>query len=84
MKLILGKLNNGAIFYWDISHLQLKPIVGDYAIVGNKNDYDLVKIIGIVETSENGEIGIGESNKETNEYRPMPFLHTKRKPMQIA
>jgi hypothetical protein len=35
----------------------------------------------IVETSENGEIGIGESNKETNEYRPMPFLHTKRKPM---
>lgn len=38
----------------------------------------------IVETSENGEIGIGESNKETNEYRPMPFLHTKRRPMQIA
>ena len=52
MKLILGKLNNGAIFYWDISHTQLKPVVGDYAIVGNKNDYDLVKIIGIVETSE--------------------------------
>lgn len=52
MKLILGKLNSGSIFYWDISHLQLKPIVGDYAIVGNKNDYDLVKIIGIVETSE--------------------------------
>ena len=52
MKLILGKLNNGAIFYWDISHMQLKPVVGDYAIVGNKNDYDLVKIIGIVETSE--------------------------------
>ena len=44
MKLILGKLNNGAIFYWDISHMQLKPSVGDYAIVGNK--------IGIVETSE--------------------------------
>lgn len=52
MKLILGKLNNGAIFYWDISHMQLKPSVGDYAIVENKNDYDLVKIIGIVETSE--------------------------------
>lgn len=52
MKLILGKLNNGAIFYWDISHMQLKPVVGDYAIVENKNDYDLVKIIGIVETSE--------------------------------
>ena len=32
--------------------MQLKPVVGDYAIVENKNDYDLVKIIGIVETSE--------------------------------
>lgn len=52
MKLILGKLNNGDIFYWDISHMQLKPVVGDYAIVENKNDYDLVKIIEIVETSE--------------------------------
>lgn len=27
MKLILGKLNNGAIFYWDISHMQLKQAV---------------------------------------------------------
>lgn len=52
MKLILGKLNNGDTFYWDISHMQLKPVVGDYAVVENKNDYDLVKIIEIVETSE--------------------------------
>lgn len=52
MKLILGKLNNGAIFYWDISHMQLKPSVGDYAVVENKNNYDLAKIIEIVETSE--------------------------------
>lgn len=32
--------------------MQLKPVVGDYAVVENKNDYDLVKIIEIVETSE--------------------------------
>ena len=52
MKLILGKLSNGAIFYWDTSHMQLKPSVGDYAIVENLDDYALVKIVGIVETSE--------------------------------
>lgn len=52
MKLILGKLNGGAIFYWDISHMQLKPSVGDYAVVENLGDYALVKIVGIVETSE--------------------------------
>lgn len=52
MKLILGKLSNGAIFYWDISHMQLKPSIGDYAIVENLDDYALVKIVGIVETSE--------------------------------
>ena len=51
MKLILGKLNTGAIFYWDISDMKLEPSIGDYAIVENLNDYDLVKIIGIVETS---------------------------------
>ena len=52
MKLILGKLNSGAIFYWDISDMQLKPSIGDYAIVENLDDYALVKIVGIVETSE--------------------------------
>ena len=48
MKLILGKLSNGAIFYWDIYHMQLKPSIGDYAIVENLDDYALVKIVGIV------------------------------------
>lgn len=37
----------------------------------------------IVETSNTGEIGRGESNKDTNEYRPMPFLHTKRRGLVI-
>jgi hypothetical protein len=37
----------------------------------------------IVETSDTGEIGRGESNKDTNEYRPMPFLHTKRRGLVI-
>lgn len=37
----------------------------------------------IVETSDTGEIGRGESNKDTNEYRPMPFLHTKRRDMMM-
>ena len=32
--------------------MKLEPSIGDYAIVENLNDYDLVKIIGIVETSE--------------------------------
>lgn len=52
MKLILGKLNSGAIFYWDISDMKLEPSIGDYAIVENLDDYALVKILGIVETSE--------------------------------
>ena len=52
MKLILGKLNSVAIFYWDISDMKLEPSIGDYAIVENLDDYALVKIVGIVETSE--------------------------------
>lgn len=30
----------------------------------------------IVETSDNGAIGVGTSNQDTNEYRPLPYLDT--------
>ena len=52
MKLIIGKLNNGVINYWKSEFI---PKIGDYAIVNNRNDYDLVKIIGTVETNEKYE-----------------------------
>jgi hypothetical protein len=38
----------------------------------------------IIETYDTGEIGRGESGKDTNEYRPMPFLHTKRRNMLVG
>lgn len=53
MKLIAGKINNcNTTYYWDISEFKVIPEIGDYAIVENMNDYDLVKIVGIVETFE--------------------------------
>ena len=51
MRIIAGKLNSDNIVrYWKVGDEIFN--VGDYAIVENKNDYDLVKIIGIVETNE--------------------------------
>lgn len=53
MKAILGKLNKDSIVnYWNC---QEKCSVGDYAIVENRNDYDLVKIIGKVDTDDKYE-----------------------------
>lgn len=57
MKLIAGKLNqDSTIRYWMLEGENLKDIevfgIGHYAVVENKSDYDLVKIIGIVETEE--------------------------------
>lgn len=37
----------------------------------------------IIETYDTGEIGRGTSNQDTNEYRPMPFLHTKRRGLVV-
>ena len=52
IKLIAGKLNNcNTVYYWEIQ--KETPIkIGDYAIVENINDYDLVKIVGAINTSE--------------------------------
>jgi len=53
IKLIAGKLNNFEnAYYWDVSMIDRNFEIGDYAIVENMSDYDLVKIIGIVETNE--------------------------------
>ena len=52
IKLIAGKINNcSTIYYWLIDE-ELDFEIGDYAIVENINDYDLIKIVGIVETQE--------------------------------
>lgn len=54
MKVIIGKINSSnKIDYWNaVKGYTPDVIAGDYAIVENKNDYDLVKIIGIVETND--------------------------------
>ena len=52
IKLICGKLKNcSTIYYWLIDN-EFDFEIGDYAIVENMNDYDLVKIIGLVKTKE--------------------------------
>lgn len=64
MKLIIGKSNvSNKIAYWSIGEKYTPDVaINDYAIVENKDDFDLVKIIGIVETNE-------EHAKELNSYR---------------
>lgn len=52
IKLIAGKLNNTNTTYYWLVDKDLDFEIGDYAIVENMNDYDLVKIIGIVKTDE--------------------------------
>ena len=52
IKLIAGKLNNcNTVYYWEIDENEEFEI-GVYAIVENINDYDLVKIVGAINTSE--------------------------------
>ena len=55
MRLIAGKLNNcNLVYYWEyrINLIGYSFKIGDYAIVENMNDYDLVKIVGIVDTTD--------------------------------
>ena len=54
MRIICGKINReNVVNYWlcDLKTLNINDI-GNYAIVENRNDYDLVKIVGILETNE--------------------------------
>lgn len=52
VKLIAGKLNNTkCVYYWTVDK-DFDYEIGDYAIVENMNDYDLVKIVGTVITNE--------------------------------
>lgn len=61
-RLIVGKLNNcKTIYYWEIDSNEDFEI-GDYAIVENKNDYDLVKIIGAIHTNDKYKKFITNSN----------------------
>lgn len=57
MKLIAGKINSdNVVRYWNLEGENAIDVavigIGNYAIVENKNDYDLVKIVGIIETNE--------------------------------
>lgn len=56
-KLLIGKINSSnTIGYWNIGENYTTDVIsGDYAIVENKTDYDLIKIIGIVELREEYE-----------------------------
>ena len=55
MNLIMGKFNQcNDPYYWEVGEgIFFNNIaIGDYAIVENMNDYDLVKVIGKVVTKE--------------------------------
>lgn len=54
MRLIIGKINaSNTIGYWNIRNNYTPDIIsGDYAVVENENDFDLIKVIGIVEINE--------------------------------
>ena len=56
--------------------------VGD-APVGTEMEKWKNYVKEIIETHDTGEIGRGTSNQDTNEYRPMPFLHTKRRGLVV-
>lgn len=52
IKYIAGRLNScNTTYYWEIDEDEDFEI-GDYAIVENMNDFDLIKIVGVVETVE--------------------------------
>lgn len=53
--LIAGMINaTGRIFYWINNNKNVE--IGDYAIVENMNGYDLIKIVGVVQTTQNNVI----------------------------
>lgn len=70
MKLIMGKLTGSTVSnYWKLDDEVIEKfnlnyeeyfsnLIGQYAIVENMNDYSLVKIIGIAETTEENEVFI--------------------------
>ncbi len=52
IKYVAGRLNScNTTYYWNIDE-DMKFEIGDYAIVENMNDYDLIKIVGVIETTE--------------------------------
>lgn len=57
MTLIIGRINaSNTLGYWKAGEAYTPDVrAGDYAIVENKNDYDLVKILGVVETNSKYE-----------------------------
>lgn len=71
MKLIAGKLNSGITHFWNVAE-ELYFEIGDYAIVENKNDYDLVKIVGIVETNKKYSKFITDVNVNKNVVSIIP------------
>lgn len=52
VRLIAGRLNSCCQTYYWLLEEDEKLSLGDYAIVENLNDYDLVKIVGVVETNK--------------------------------
>ena len=56
-KIIMGRINSSnTVGFWKAGDGCTPDVfVGDYAIVENMNDYDLIKIIAILETSEKYE-----------------------------
>lgn len=50
--LVAGVINaNGKMLYWKNDYI-LDLNIGDYAIVENMNGYDLIKVIGVIDTTK--------------------------------
>ena len=56
-KIIMGRINSSnTVGFWKAGDGCTPDVIaGDYAIVENRNDYDLIKIIAVLETSEKYE-----------------------------
>lgn len=51
MKLIVGKNNNDKlVYYYLVSSSRMKPKLGEYIVAENSGNYDLIQVIGILET----------------------------------
>lgn len=76
IKIIAGRLNNmNKSNYWLIND-EMVAHIGDYAIVENMNGYDLVEIVGFVETDEEhiNELIGNKINKKTLDIIPKSVL----------
>lgn len=73
VRLVAGIINStGKMFYWK-NKIDLVDI-GDYVIVENMQGYDLVKVVGIIETTE----------KEASKFSNTKYENMKKTVVKIS